>query len=155
MKFKVPKDLKYTDTHEWVKVDENNVATIGISDFAISQLSDLVHIELPNKGESLAQDAPFGEVESVKTVSELISPVSGKIIDVNTELENALETLSKDPYEDGWLIKLKMTDPTELEGLKSSVEYTELLAAEHSDDEEEEEEEEEEKEEQKFEEEEE
>ena len=139
----IPKDLKYSDSHEWIKV-ENGIAIVGITDYAVNQLSDLVHIELPAKGDALEQDSPFGEIESVKTVSELISPVSGKVIDVNSTVAADLDSLTKDAYEEGWLLKIKMSDASELDALLTSVQYEELIASEQEEDAEDEEEEEEE-----------
>ncbi|MBI5359319.1 MAG: glycine cleavage system protein GcvH [Planctomycetes bacterium] len=142
----IPKDLKYSDSHEWIKV-ENGIAIIGITDYAVKQLSDLVHVELPSKGDALEQDSPFGEIESVKTVSELITPVSGKVVDVNTTVAGDLDSLNKDAYEEGWLIKIKMTDLSELDALLTATQYEDLIASEQEDEEEEEEEEDEEEEE--------
>lgn len=136
-----PSECKYSETHEWVRYNpKNKEAVIGITDFAVEQLSDLVHIELPKEGGKAEQGEPFGEIESVKTVAELVSPVSGKITAVNKELASSdLETLKEEPFEEGWLIKVKISDPTELDSLMSKKEYEEFLEAaeeEGSDDEE-------------------
>ena len=130
-----PNNLKYTETHEWVKKDATGDATVGITDHAVSQLSDLVHIELPKKGVKVEQGNPFGEIESVKTVADLVSPVTGTITEVNIELTDALDTLSKDPFEDGWLIKVKLNDDSELAPLMSAKDYEEFLKAAEKEDE--------------------
>lgn len=123
-----PDDCKYSETHEWIKYsDKKKEATIGITDYAVEQLSDLVHIELPKIGEALEQGAPFGEVESVKTVADLVAPISGKVLEINKEVEKDLDTLKEEPFEEGWLIKIKVTDPSELEGLMTKKEYQEFL----------------------------
>lgn len=123
-----PEDCKYTETHEWVKYNEKKKeAVIGITDYAVKQLSDLVHIELPKVGESLEQGAPFGEVESVKTVADLVAPASGKVLETNKEVVNDLDLLKDEPFEDGWLIKIKVSDPSEIEALMTKKEYEEFL----------------------------
>lgn len=156
----LPQDLKYSETHEWLKVIEKKdpknkkakpelVGIIGITDYAVSRLSDLVHIELPNVGDSVEQGHAFGEVESVKTVAELVSPVSGKVIEVNKDAIKHVDLIMEEPYEDGWLIKVKMADKAETDSLMSDKEYEEYIktAAEEEKEEGEEEEEEEEEEE--------
>ena len=122
-----PTNLKYTETHEWVRKGAKGDATVGITDHAVSQLSDLVHIELPKKGAKVEQGNPFGEIESVKTVADLVSPVTGEITVVNIELADSLDTLSKDPFEEGWLIKVKLENDSELGPLMSVKEYEEFL----------------------------
>jgi len=123
-----PDDCKYTETHEWVKYsDKKKEAVIGITDYAVKQLSDLVHVELPKAGEGLEQGAPFGEVESVKTVADLVSPVSGKVIESNKDVAADLDLLKDEPFEDGWLIKVKIADPSELDSLMTKKEYEEFL----------------------------
>jgi len=123
-----PDDLKFTETHEWVRYnDKKKEAVIGITDYAVKQLSDLVHIELPKVGESIEQGAPFGEIESVKTVAELVAPISGKILEVNKEVSSDLDLLKDEPFEEGWLIKVKASDPSEIESLMSKKEYEEFL----------------------------
>jgi len=124
-----PEDLKYSETHEWVRISEKKKeATVGITDYAVKQLNDLVHLELtPKPGDSLDKDAPFGEIESVKTVADLISPVSGKIAEVNLDLAGHIDTLKEDPFDDGWMIKVKYTEPKDLEGLMTAKEYREYL----------------------------
>ena len=121
-----PDQLLFAETHEWAKIaDENGakVATIGISAFAVEQLTDLVYMELPSVGTAVEAGREFGEVESVKAVSPLYSPVTGEIIDVNAGLPDALETLSADPYEAGWIIKVKLTDESSLAKLLDYAAY--------------------------------
>jgi glycine cleavage system H protein len=117
-----PADLKYDREHEWVRVD-GDVATIGISHFAQDQLGEVVYVDLPTVGDTLNAGDSFGEVESVKSVSELFSPVSGEIIEVNDALGDAPETVNEDPYGEGWMIKVRMSDPGEVDGLMSAEEY--------------------------------
>jgi glycine cleavage system H protein len=117
-----PNSLKYAKTHEWIHVEED-IATVGISDFAVKQLTDLVYIELPSKGAILNAGEPFGEVESVKAVSDLYAPLGGEVVDVNQSLEDEMDVLSHDPYGQGWLIKLKIADPAPLEQLLDRTTY--------------------------------
>lgn len=121
-----PENLRYTDTHEWVSVDSGtpNVGTIGISAFAVEQLTDLVFMALPEVGSEVSQGQPFGEVESVKAVSSLNSPVTGKVTEVHGEIIDSLESLNTDPYEGGWLIKVELTNPGEVEQLMNFEDYT-------------------------------
>ena len=136
-----PDDCKYTETHEWVKYsDKKKEAVIGITDYAIKQLSDLVHLELPKAGEALEQGAPFGEIESVKTVADLVSPISGKVLESNKAATNDLDLLKEEPFEDGWLIKVKVSDPSEIEALMTRKEYEEFLESSEEEEEEDEEE---------------
>ncbi len=136
-----PDDCKYTETHEWVKYSEKKKeAVIGITDYAIKQLSDLVHLELPKAGEALEQGAPFGEIESVKTVADLVSPISGKVLESNKAATNDLDLLKEEPFEDGWLIKVKISDPSEIESLMTRKEYEEFLESSEEEEEEDEEE---------------
>lgn len=131
-----PDDYKYTETHEWIRYnDKKKEATIGITDHAVKQLSDLVHIDLPKAGDNLEQGAPFGEIESVKTVADLVAPLTGKVVEVNKDLASDLDTLKDEPFEDGWLIKLKPSDPAELESLMTKKEYEEFLEADKEEDE--------------------
>ena len=133
-----PDDYKYSETHEWIKYNEKKKeATIGITDYAVKQLSDLVHLELPKVGDTLEQGAPFGEIESVKTVADLVSPLSGKVIEVNKEVAADLDILKEEPFEDGWLIKIKPSDPSELESLMTKKEYEEFLESAEEEEEEE------------------
>jgi len=123
-----PDDCKYSETHEWVKYNEKKKeAVIGITDYAVKQLSDLVHIELPKTGESLEQGAPFGDIESVKTLADLVAPISVKVLESNKEVVTDLDTLKDEPFEDGWLIKLKVSDPSEIEAMMTKKEYEEFL----------------------------
>src|SRR6202167_6359292 len=124
-----PPGLKYSKEHEWV-ASEETVATIGITDHAQEQLGEIVYIELPAVGEKISKDDPFGVIESVKAVSDIYAPVSGTVVEVNEDLPESPETVNEDPYGDGWLIKVKVTDMSDLEDLMDSEEYTELLARE-------------------------
>ena len=137
-----PDDYKYSESHEWIKYHEKKKeATVGITDYAVKQLADLVHIDLPKPGDNVEQGAPFGEIESVKTVADLISPLTGKIIEVNKDIAGDLDTLKEEPFEDGWLIKIKPTDPAEIESLMTKKEYEEFLEASEEDEKEDEKEE--------------
>ena len=121
-----PEDLLYAKTHEWVAVSEEGgakVATLGLSAFAIEELTDLVYIELPAVGAQVENGQPFCEVESVKAVSDIYAPVDGEVTAVNTELPEALETLSNDPYVGGWIAKIKISDPTGLDDLMDHAAY--------------------------------
>jgi glycine cleavage system H protein len=130
-----PDDYKYSESHEWIKYHEKKKeATVGITDYAVKQLADLVHIDLPKPGDNVEQGAPFGEIESVKTVADLISPLTGKIIEVNKDIAGDLDTLKEEPFEDGWLIKIKPSDPAELESLMTKKEYEEFLESSEEDD---------------------
>lgn len=128
-----PDDRKYTKSHEWVKLD-GDTAVVGITDFAVNELcsgneGDLVYCDLPETGRQLEAGETFGEIESVKAVSDLNCPVAGTVSDVNSAIENHLEILSKDPWREGWLIKVKVT-AKDLDGLMDASEYEELLAQE-------------------------
>ena len=122
----IPADLKYTQDHEWLKL-EGNVATIGITDFAQGELGDIVYVEIETLDEDLGQGDVFGTVEAVKTVSDLFMPVSGKIIEFNEELESNPEVINEDPYGKGWMIKIELSDMSEAESLLSSDNYSELV----------------------------
>jgi glycine cleavage system H protein len=124
----VPKDLKYTRTHEWIRV-EGNVAVSGITDHAVKMLSDLVYVDLPELGDLTEKGHPYATVESVKAAEEINAPISGEIETVNEALIDSLETLSKDPYGAGWLAKIKISYPDELGTLLSPEDYEKLLAA--------------------------
>lgn len=117
-----PEDLKYYKEHEWVKV-EGDVAVIGISDYAQEALGDIVYLELPDAGATLSAGDTFGEVESVKSVSQLFTPLSGEVVGTNNELVNAPEVINSHPYGDGWMIKVRLSDPSELEDLMSAADY--------------------------------
>jgi glycine cleavage system H protein len=124
-----PPDLHYSKEHEWVRVDED-VGAVGITDYAQDQLGDMVYLDLPKVGTQVEQLAKLGEIESVKAVSDLFSPVSGEVTEVNQEAVDAPELVNRDPYGAGWLVKMRLSDPAELEGLLSVEEYEEILAAE-------------------------
>jgi glycine cleavage system H protein len=123
--------LKFAQTHEWADVDANGVATIGISSFAIEQLNDLVFMELPKVGKSLAVGEEFGEVESVKAVSPLYSPVTGEVVDVNSDLPDNLEKLNEDPYEFGWMIKVKLAPGSNTDHLMNLASYSAQCSDSH------------------------
>jgi glycine cleavage system H protein len=133
-----PEDYRYSESHEWIKYNEKKKeATVGITDYAVKQLADLVHIDLPKAGDNAEQGAPFGEIESVKTVADLISPLTGKILEVNKDIAGDLDTLKEEPFEDGWLIRIKPSDPSELESLMTKKEYEEFLESSEEDEKEE------------------
>ncbi len=123
-----PDNLKYTQEHEWVKID-GDTATVGITDFAQSELGDIVYVEVETVDQSLAQNEVFGTVEAVKAVSDLFMPISGTIIAFNEKLEDDSELVNNSPYEDGWMIKIKIENPEELEALMSAEAYKELTNA--------------------------
>jgi len=125
----IPAGLKYSKEHEWVATEET-VATIGITDYAQDQLGEIVYVELPGVGEKISKDDAFGVVESVKAVSDIYAPVSGTVVEVNQELPESPEMINEDPYGDGWLVKVKVTDPSELDDLLDNDEYEDLVAAE-------------------------
>jgi glycine cleavage system H protein len=122
----IPENLRYTKEHEWVRV-EGDAAIVGITDFAQGELGDVVFVELPAKGKKFKQGETFGTVEAVKAVSDLYSPVSGEVLDVNSALEKASEAVNKEPYAGGWMIKLRLTDPKEVNGLLDSAGYRKLI----------------------------
>lgn len=124
---KFPDDLKYTNEHEWVRDNGDGTATVGITDFAQSELGDIVFVELEETGFSFDKDEVFGTVEAVKTVSELYAPVAGEIIEVNAELEDDPELVNNDPYGAGWLVKITLADADELNGLLSVEEYKQII----------------------------
>jgi glycine cleavage system H protein len=121
-----PVNLKYTKDHEWIRV-EGDTGIIGITDFAQGELGDVVFVELPAKGKKIKKGESFGTVEAVKAVSDLYSPVSGEVIEVNGALEKASEAVNKEPYEGGWMIKIRLSDPKDLIGLLDSAKYRELI----------------------------
>ncbi len=122
----IPSDLKYTKNHEWIRVEGEN-AYVGITDFAQKELGDIVYLEIETIGETLAKEESFGTVEAVKTVSDLFMPVSGEVLEMNSELENAAELVNKDPYGKGWMIRIKMKDPSELNDLLTDEGYKSLI----------------------------
>lgn len=121
----LPKDLLYSEEHEWVKKEGNNVR-IGITDFAQDELGDIVFVELPEEGDELEIDEPFGSVESVKTVSELYAPISGKVVEINDELEDNPEFVNGSPYQKAWMVVLEPSDESELDKLLSAEQYEEV-----------------------------
>jgi len=125
---KMPENLKYTNEHEWISV-EGDVATIGITSFAQGELGDIVFVEIETVGESLDKGETFGTIEAVKTVSDLFMPVGGEVIEMNPALENSPELVNKDPYGAGWLIKITLCDPAELDDLLSADQYQAMLEA--------------------------
>lgn len=124
----VPANLKYTKDHEWIKVEGSN-AVIGVTDFAQGQLGDVVFIEIETQGETLAKEEVFGTIEAVKTVSDMFMPVAGEILEVNPKLAEAPDVVNKDPYGDGWMVKIKVTNPAELNELLTPEQYKELINA--------------------------
>ncbi len=121
-----PEDLKYTKDHEWVKV-EGDTATIGITDFAQGELGDIVFVEIETEGETLDNEEVFGTVEAVKTVSDLFMPVAGEVLEFNSALEDNPALVNEDPYGEGWMIKVKVSDADELDALLSAAQYQELI----------------------------
>ncbi len=124
----LPAELKYTKDHEWVTID-GDIATVGITDFAQSELGDIVYVEVETLDETLAADEVFGTVEAVKTVSDLFLPLSGEIIEFNEALEDEPESVNTDPYGAGWMIKIKISNPSEIEALLSADAYKALISA--------------------------
>ncbi len=124
----IPSDLKYTKDHEWVRID-GDVATVGITDFAQGELGDIVYVEVETLDETLDQEAIFGTVEAVKTVSDLFLPLGGEIIAFNTVLEDEPEKVNTDPYGEGWMIKIKISDPSQIASLLSDSDYKALIGA--------------------------
>jgi glycine cleavage system H protein len=123
----IPVELKYTKDHEWVKID-GEIATVGITDFAQGELGDIVYVEVDSIGEILESESVFGTVEAVKTVSDLFMPLSGEIIDFNSELESRPELVNEDPYDSGWMIKIKLSDLNSVNNLLDSKKYKELIS---------------------------
>jgi glycine cleavage system H protein len=117
-----PTNLHYTEDHEWIRIDGEE-AVIGITEFAVSELGDIVFLEIETQGEKLGKGDTFGTVEAVKTVSDLFMPIGGEVLEINTSLTDNPESVNKDPYGEGWLIKIKATDPTEVESLMNAEEY--------------------------------
>lgn len=121
-----PSDLKYHKEHEWVRI-EADVAVLGITHFAQDQLGEVVYVDLPSAGDDVTADETFGEIESVKSVSELYSPISGEILEVNESLEDSPETVNADPYGEGWMLKVRLSDSAELDALMSSADYESFI----------------------------
>ena len=124
-----PNDLKYSRSHEWVRI-EGGEAVVGLSDYAQEELGDIVYIELPEEGGEVEKETAFGVVESVKATEDIFSPVSGKVIEVNSPLDDSPEMVNEDPYGDGWLIRLEMTDPDEVKDLMNAEQYKAYVEAE-------------------------
>ena len=124
----IPKELRYTEEHEWVKLD-GNVATVGITDFAQSELGDIVYLEIDTLDAEINSNDVFGTVEAVKTVSDLFMPLNGKIIEVNSSLEDNPEVVNDDPYGEGWIIKIEVSNPSDIDSLMSSEEYKNLIGS--------------------------
>ncbi len=126
----IPDNLKYNESHEWVK-PEDDIATIGITDYAQSEIQDIVYVELPEVGTELTQKTEFGVIESVKAAFDLYAPVSGEVIDVNESLLDAPEQVNESPYDDGWFLKIRITNPDELDELLDADSYQAHIEAEH------------------------
>lgn len=124
----IPADLKYTKEHEWIKID-GDTATVGITDYAQGELGDIVYVEIETEGETLDADEVFGTVEAVKTVSDLFMPLSGEVVEFNEGLDTDPESVNRDPYGDGWMVKIKITDTSQVDGLLSADAYKELVGA--------------------------
>jgi len=122
----VPENLKYAPSHEWIKVDGNE-AFIGITDYAQSQLGDIVFVDVDCDGETLVKEETFASIEAVKTVADVVMPVGGTVLEVNPDVRDVSDVINRDPYGDGWLIKIKITNPAELNGLLDAAAYKELL----------------------------
>ena len=126
-KINIPNNLKYTKDHEWVKVD-GNIATIGITDFAQGELGDIVFIDIDTEGEELDTEEVFGTIEAVKTVSDLFMPISAEVLEFNEDLEDSPENINTDPYNKGWIIKVNISDTSELDALLSAEQYRNLIS---------------------------
>lgn len=124
---KIPRDLAYTKDHEWIRVIDN-ILTIGITDFAQGELGDIIFVEFPEIGEEFQKDDPFGTIEAVKTVADIFAPVQGKIIEINHDIENSPEVINSDPYGDGWLVKIEITEHMVSDRLLSPEDYELLLS---------------------------
>ena len=123
-----PENLKYTKDHEWVRV-EDNIAIVGITDFAQSELGDIVYVEIETQGETLEKEAIFGTIEAVKTVSDLFMPVSGKVLSINDMISSKPESLNTDPYGNAWMIRIEMSKPSQLNELMSAADYRQMVGA--------------------------
>ncbi|OFX18677.1 MAG: glycine cleavage system protein H [Bacteroidetes bacterium GWA2_31_9] len=119
-----PENLKYTKDHEWIKVTSNDEALVGITEFAQGELGDIVFVEVETVGETINKEEVFGTIEAVKTVSDMFMPVSGEVLELNSEIESNPELINKDPYNGGWIVKIKMTNPAELNDLMDAATYT-------------------------------
>ena len=123
----IPSNLKYTKDHEWIRVEEGGIAYVGITDFAQRQLGDIVFVDVPTEGEELAKDDVFGSIEAVKTVSDAFIPVSAKVLEFNEKLVDAPELVNKDPYGEGWMIKIQLINPAEVDDLLSAADYEKMI----------------------------
>ena len=124
----IPENLKFTKDHEWVKVD-GKIGTVGITDYAQGELGDVIYIDIPSHDAVVKHGDPFGTIEAVKTVSDIFAPVSGKIIEVNASINDNPASVNKDPYGEGWMVKIEMSDPNELNSLLAPAAYKELVGA--------------------------
>jgi glycine cleavage system H protein len=124
----IPSELKYTKEHEWIRDNGDGTATVGITDFAQGELGDIVFVDISSLNEDVDKDGSFGTIEAVKTVSELFMPVSGTVVEVNDALENDPELVNNDPYGDGWLVKIKLSDPSQLAALLDAEAYGQIIA---------------------------
>ena len=123
-----PEELRYHPQHDWARVEDGGEATIGITWFAQDALGELVHFEAPEAGATVTKNASYGEVESVKAVSDIIAPLSGEILEVNEKVVEAPETVNEDPYGDGWLVRIRLSDPAEADSLLTAAQYEQLIA---------------------------
>lgn len=123
-----PSELKYTKDHEWIRIEDGKVALVGITEFAQNELSDIVFVDITSVGESFKADDAFGTVEAVKTVSDLFLPVDGKILEVNPDLENQPELINTDPYKKGWIVRVELDNPADLDGLLDAEAYKTLVS---------------------------
>ena len=124
----IPDTLKYTKDHEWIRI-EGGFAVIGVTEYAQKELGDVVFVEIETEGDELAREAVFGTIEAVKTVSDIFMPVSGKVLEVNSKLESSPDLVNKDPYGEGWMIRISISDPKELDLLLNATQYNELINA--------------------------
>ena len=122
----IPQDLKFAKTHEWARLD-GDIITIGISEYAVKQLGNIVYIELPSEGTAVKREEPLGVIESVKAAVEVYSPVDGEVVQANDEISSNLELLSQDPYGQGWMVKIKASDPQQLDNLMTASDYEEFI----------------------------
>ena len=127
MEINVPDDLYYTREHEWAFIEDDNIAVVGITDYAQDQLEDIVYLELPEVGIQVNANEPFGTIEAVKAVEDLFAPVSGEVVEVNHTLEDKPELCNQDPYNEGWIVKIKFSDKSEFDNLISAKEYRTLI----------------------------
>lgn len=123
----VPADLRYTEEHEWVRFDEDDILTVGITDFAQGELGDVVYVELPSVGDFFSAGDVFGTIEAVKAVSDLFSPISGKVVEINETLSDTPEIINQDPYGDGWMIRIRLQDESELNSLLNADRYSQMI----------------------------